>query len=301
MIEQGKLLTSERFHLASVCCDADLDILNEKIHAKIIWVAKDLVTTGKTIDLEFGILINNKHISVTPIALVGGQACRSLEDFVTIAKTLDQVVRDTGVNFLGGYSALVPKGMTLTDEDLIRSILQAPTQTKRVCGSMNSGSTKTSINMDAVKLIGEEFILGTAEATFDSKSFCCAKLVIFCNVLDDNPFMAGIFHGVTEADVVVNVGVSGPDVIKHVLESGRGKKFEVLCKTVKKTACKVTRVGQPVTQEVSERFCVPFGIGGSLVRPNPANGDGVAEIFEEMDLESIGATDTTTALALLSD
>ncbi|HJK20423.1 MAG TPA: PFL family protein, partial [Methanocorpusculum sp.] len=282
------------------CCDADLDRLNEKIYEKITRVAKNLVSTGKEIELEFGIPIVNKRISVTPIALVGGQACKTPEDFVTIAKTLDRAAADTGVNFLGGYSALVSKGMTAADENLIRSIPQALAQTERVCSSVNIGSTKTGINMDAVKLMGE-IVLETAEATKENDSLGCAKLVVFCNAPDDNPFMAGAFHGVTEADAVVNVGVSGPGVVKHALELVRGKNFEVLCETVKKTAFKVTRVGQLVAQEASERLGVPFGIVDLSLAPTPAIGDSVAEILEEMGLESVGAPGTTAALALLND
>ena len=306
--ETNKMIEQEKLDVRTItlgislldCCDADLDRLNEKIYEKITRVAKNLVSTGKEIELEFGIPIVNKRISETPIALVGGQACKTPEDFVTIAKTLDRAAADTGVNFLGGYSALVSKGMTAADENLIRSIPQALAQTERVCSSVNIGSTKTGINMDAVKLMGE-IVLETAEATKENDSLGCAKLVVFCNAPDDNPFMAGAFHGVTEADAVVNVGVSGPGVVKHALESVRGKNFEVLCETVKKTAFKVTRVGQLVAQEASERLGVPFGIVDLSLAPTPAIGDSVAEILEEMGLESVGAPGTTAALALLND
>ncbi len=306
--ETNKMIEPEKLEVRTItlgislldCCDADLDRLNEKIYEKITRVAKNLVSTGKEIELEFGITIVNKRISVTPIALVGGQACKTPEDFVTIAKTLDRAAADTGVNFLGGYSALVSKGMTAADENLIRSIPQALAQTERVCSSVNIGSTKTGINMDAVKLMGE-IVLETAEATKENDSLGCAKLVVFCNAPDDNPFMAGAFHGVTEADAVVNVGVSGPGVVKHALELVRGKNFEVLCETVKKTAFKVTRVGQLVAQEASERLGVPFGIVDLSLAPTPAIGDSVAEILEEMGLESVGAPGTTAALALLND
>ncbi|HJK48932.1 MAG TPA: PFL family protein [Methanocorpusculum sp.] len=306
--ETNKMIEQEKLDVRTItlgislldCCDADLDRLNEKIYEKITRVAKNLVSTGKEIELEFGIPIVNKRISVTPIALVGGQACKTPEDFVTIAKTLDRAAADTGVNFLGGYSALVSKGMTAADENLIRSIPQALAQTERVCSSVNIGSTKTGINMDAVKLMGE-IVLEIAEATKENDSLGCAKLVVFCNAPDDNPFMAGAFHGVTEADAVVNVGVSGPGVVKHALELVRGKNFEVLCETVKKTAFKVTRVGQLVAQEASERLGVPFGIVDLSLAPTPAIGDSVAEILEEMGLESVGAPGTTAALALLND
>ncbi len=282
------------------CCDADLDTLNANIYHKITTVAKNLVSTGREIELEYGIPIVNKRISVTPISLIGGPACSCPEDFVTIAKTLDRAAKAMDVNFLGGYSALVSKGMTPAEENLIRSIPQALAETERICSSVNIGSTKTGINMDAVKLMGE-IVLKTAEATKDIGSLGCAKLVVFCNAPDDNPFMAGAFHGVTEADAVVNVGVSGPGVVKHALESVRGQNFEVLCETVKKTAFKVTRVGQLVAQEASERLGVPFGIVDLSLAPTPAVGDSVAEIIEEMGLESIGAPGTTAALALLND
>ncbi|TAJ44074.1 PFL family protein [Methanofollis fontis] len=282
------------------CCDADLDVLNRNIYDKITRLAHDLVSTGREIECEYGLPIVNTRISVTPIALVGGRACRCPEDFVTIARTLDEAARDTGVNFLGGYSALVSKGMTKADRDLIRSIPGALSSTERVCSSVNVGSTRTGINMDAVKLMGE-IIRETAEATQENNSLGCAKLVVFCNAPDDNPFMAGAFHGVTEADAVINVGVSGPGVVKHALEGVRGENFEVLCETVKKTAFKVTRVGQLVAQEASERLGVPFGIVDLSLAPTPAVGDSVAEILEEMGLESAGAPGTTAALALLND
>ncbi len=282
------------------CCDSDPDALNQNIYDKITRLAKNLVSTGREIEREYGIPIVNKRISVTPIALVGGRACRTPEDFVTVAETLDRAARDTGVNFLGGYSAIVSKGMTPTDEALIRSIPAALSSTERVCSSVNIGSTKTGINMDAVKLMGE-IVRETAEATKEKNSLGCAKLVVLCNAPDDNPFMAGAFHGVSEADAVINVGVSGPGVVKHALESVRGKNFEVLCETVKKTAFKVTRAGQLVAQEASERLGIPFGIVDLSLAPTPSVGDSVAEILEEMGLESVGAPGTTAALALLND
>jgi uncharacterized protein (UPF0210 family) len=282
------------------CCDADLDTLNRNIYDKITCVAKDLVSIGREIEIEYGIPIVNKRISVTPIALVGGKACRCPEDFVAIARTLDEAAKTTQVNFLGGYSALVSKGMTRADEDLIRSIPMALSSTDRVCSSVNIGSTRTGITMDAVKLMGH-IVKETAEATKEHNSLGCAKLVVFCNAPDDNPFMAGAFHGVTEADAVINVGVSGPGVVKHALEGVRGENFEVLCETVKKTAFKVTRVGQLVAQEASERLWVPFGIVDLSLAPTPSVGDSVAEILEEMGLESAGAPGTTAALALLND
>ncbi len=282
------------------CCDTNLDELNRKIYEKITTTARDLVETGRQIELEFGIPIVNKRISVTPIALVGAQACKSPEDFVTIAKTLDRAAEATGVNFLGGYSALVSKGMTQADEFLIRSIPQALSQTERICSSVNIGSTKTGINMDAVRLMGE-IVKETAERTKDRDSLGCAKLVVFCNAPDDNPFMAGAFHGVTEGDAVINVGVSGPGVVRHALTQVHGQNFEILCETVKKTAFKVTRVGQLVALEASERLGIPFGIVDLSLAPTPAVGDSVAAILEEMGLESVGAPGTTAALALLND
>ena len=223
-----------------------------------------------------------------------------LEDFVTLAHTLDKAAKEVGVNFIGGYSALVCKGMTKADELLIRSIPQALAETERVCSSINLGSTKTGINMDAVKLMGE-MVLATAEATKENDSLGCAKLVVFCNAPDDNPFMAGAFHGVTEADAIINVGVSGPGVVKYALSKVRGQNFEILCETIKKTAFKITRVGQLVAQEASRRLGIPFGIVDLSLAPTPAIGDSVAEILEEIGLERVGAPGTTAALAMLND
>lgn len=282
------------------CVDSDLDKVNHNIYQKITTVAKDLVAVGKKIEQKYGIPIVNKRISVTPVALVGGNACKSPEDFVTIAKTLDRAAHEVGVNFIGGYSALVSKGMTKSDEYLIRSIPQALAQTERVCSSVNVGSTKCGINMDAVRLMGE-VIRETAELTKENDSLGCAKLVVFCNAPDDNPFMAGAFHGVTEADAVINVGVSGPGVVKTALEQVRGESFEVLCETIKKTAFKVTRVGQLVAQEASRRLDIPFGIIDLSLAPTPAIGDSVADILCEIGLEHAGAPGTTAALALLND
>ena len=282
------------------CIDSDLDKLNEKIYNKIYESAKDLVATGEKIARDFGVPIVNKRISVTPIALVGGAACKTPDDFVTIAQTLDKVAIQVGVNFIGGYSALVSKGMTPAEEMLIRSIPKALSVTERVCSSVNVGSTKTGINMDAVKLMGE-IIVEAAEYTKENDSLGCAKLVVFCNAPDDNPFMAGAFHGVTEADRIINVGVSGPGVVKTALEKVRGESFEVLCETIKRTAFKVTRVGQLVAKEASKRLGVPFGIVDLSLAPTPAVGDSVADILCEMGLEYAGAPGTTAALALLND
>lgn len=282
------------------CVDSNLESLKEKIYNRITTTAKDLVATGQAIEKEFGIPIVNKRISVTPISLVGGAACHSVEDYVEIAQILDQAARTVGVNFLGGYSALVSKGMTKSDELLIRSIPQALATTDYVCSSVNLGSSKTGLNMDAVKLMGN-VILETAQATQDKDSIGCAKLVVFCNAPDDNPFMAGAFHGVTEADEIINVGVSGPGVMRKALEPVRGTDFGTLCNKVKKTAFKITRVGQLVAREASERLGIPFGIIDLSLAPTPAIGDSIADIFEEMGLERAGAPGTTAALALLND
>ena len=282
------------------CTDSDLDRLNGNIYDNITKTAEKLVETGKSIEHNYCIPIVNKRISVTPVAIAGASACRCPEDFVKIAKTLDRAAKQTGVNFIGGYSALVSKGMTTADENLIRSIPQALAETDFVCSSVNVGSTKTGINMDAVRLMGE-IVKKTAEATKEKDSIGCAKLVIFCNAPDDNPFMAGAFHGVTEADAVINVGVSGPGVVKTALEKVRGESFEVLCETIKKTAFKVTRVGQLVAKEASKKLGIPFGIIDLSLAPTPAVGDSVADILCEIGLEKAGAPGTTAALALLND
>ena len=306
--ETNKMISEENLDVRTItmgislldCIDSKLDKVNVKVYDKITTMARNLVQTGEDISREFGIPVVNKRISVTPIALVGGAACKSPEDFVSLARTLDRAAKEVGVNFIGGYSALVSKGMTKADENLIRSIPAAMAETERVCSSVNVGSTKTGINMDAVKLMGET-VKQTAENTREQDSLGCAKLVIFCNAPDDNPFMAGAFHGVTEADAIINVGVSGPGVVKHALTKVRGKDFEVLCETIKKTSFKVTRVGQLVAQEASRRLGVPFGIVDLSLAPTPAIGDSVAEILEEIGLESVGAPGTTAALALLND
>ncbi len=282
------------------CIDSNLGELKQKIYNKITAVAKDLTAVGEEIENEFGIPIVNKRIAVTPIALVGGAACYTSEDFASIADTLDQAAKSVGVNLIGGYSALVSKGMTKADEMLIRSIPAALCRTERVCSSVNLASTKTGINMDAVRLMGE-IILEVASRSKDRDSVDCMKLVVFCNAPDDNPFMAGAFHGVTEADAVVNVGVSGPGVVKTALEKVRGESFEVLCETIKKTAFKVTRVGQLVAQEASRLLDIPFGIIDLSLAPTPAVGDSVADILCEIGLEYAGAPGTTAALALLND
>ena len=306
--ETNKMIEQENLDVRTItlgislldCIDSDLQKLNDNIYRKITTVAEKLVETGEEIERGYCIPIVNKRISVTPISLVGQAACKTPEDIVTIARTLDKAAKTVGVNFIGGYSALVSKGMTTGDRNLICSIPQALAETERVCSSVNVGSTKTGIDMDAVKLMGE-IILKTAGLTKENDSLGCAKLVVFCNAPDDNPFMAGAFHGVTEADAIINVGVSGPGVVKKALEQVRGADFEVLCETIKKTAFKITRVGQLVAQEASRRMGIPFGIIDLSLAPTPAIGDSVAEILEEIGLEYAGAPGTTAALALLND
>ena len=282
------------------CADNSLERVKRRIYDRITSLARNLVKTGQDIEKEFGIPIVNKRISVTPIALVGQSACKTPEDYVEIAKVLDKAASEVGVNFIGGYSAVVNKGMTKSDELLIRSIPAALAQTERICSSVNVGSTKTGINMDAVRLLGD-IIKETAEATKDRDSLGCAKFVALCNAPDDNPFMAGAFHGVSEADAVINVGVSGPGVVKYALQNLRDANFEELCETIKKTAFKITRVGQLVAQEASKRLGIPFGIIDLSLAPTPAVGDSVAEILQEIGLERAGAPGTTAALALLND
>ena len=306
--ETNKMIEQENLDVRTItmgislldCIDSDIEKVNANIYNKIKKYAANLVETGEDISREFGIPVVNKRISVTPIALVGGAACKTVDDYVSIAKTLDKVATEVGVNFIGGYSALVSKGMTPSEELLIRSIPKALACTGRVCSSVNVGSTKTGINMDAVRLIGE-MIKETAELTKEDDSLGCAKFVVFCNAPDDNPFMAGAFHGVTEADAIINVGVSGPGVVRTALSKVRGESFEVLCETIKKTAFKVTRVGQLVAQEASKRLGVPFGIVDLSLAPTPAIGDSVADVLCEIGLEYVGAPGTTAALALLND
>ena len=308
VLETNKMIEQENLDVRTItlgislldCIDSDLEKLKVNIYDKITGTAKDLVAVGKAIEEQYGIPIVNKRISVTPVSLVGSAACRTPEDYVEIARVLDQAAETVGVNFLGGFSALVSKGMTASDRLLMQAIPQALARTERVCSSVNVGSTKTGIDMDAVKMMGE-VIKKTAELTKEKDSLGCAKLVIFCNAADDNPFMAGAFHGVTEADAVINVGVSGPGVVKTALSKVRGENFEVLCETIKKTAFKVTRVGQLVAKEASRRMGIPFGIVDLSLAPTPAIGDSVADILQEIGVEYAGAPGTTAALALLND
>ena len=308
VIETNQMIEKENLDVRTItlgislldCIDKDVDAVCENIHSKIVSKAGKLVHTGREIEKKYAIPIVNKRISVTPISLIGAASCKETADYVKIAKTLDAAAKEVGVNFIGGFSALVSKGMTASDELLIRSIPEALAVTDRVCSSVNCGSTKTGLNMDAVRLMGQ-IVRETAERTADRDSLGCAKLVVFCNAPDDNPFMAGAFHGVTEADAIINVGVSGPGVVKTALEKVRGESFEVLCETIKRTAFKVTRVGQLVAREASEKLGVPFGIIDLSLAPTPAVGDSVADILKEIGLEHPGAPGTTAALALLND
>ncbi len=314
VLETNKMIEQENLDVRTItmgislldCADTDLNVTCKKIYDKITTLARDLVKTGEDISKEYGIPIVNKRISITPISLVGSSCCRTPGDYVQIAKTLDKAAKTVGVNFLGGYSAIVSKGMTKSDELLIRSIPMAMACTEYICSSVNVGSTKTGINMDAVRLMGD-IIKQTAEETKDADSLGCAKLVVLCNAPDDNPFMAGAFHGVSEADAIINVGVSGPGVVKYALEQmdknaeGGMANFEVLCETIKRTAFKITRVGQLVAQEASRRLGVPFGIIDLSLAPTPAVGDSVADILKCIGVEHPGAPGTTAALAMLND
>jgi len=308
VFETNKMIEKENLDVRTItmginlldCADHELKVTCNKIYDKITTLARNLVKEGEAISHDFGIPVVNKRISITPISLVGGACCSNSDDYLEIARTLDRAAKAVGVNFIGGYSAIVSKGMTRSDELLIRSIPGALSETDVVCSSVNVGSTKTGINMDAVRLMGE-VILQTAEATKERDSLGCAKLVVLCNAPDDNPFMAGAFHGVSESDAIINVGVSGPGVVKYVLEHIPNADFEELCETIKKTAFKITRVGQLVAQEASRRLGVPFGIIDLSLAPTPAIGDSVADILHCIGVEHPGAPGTTAALALLND
>ncbi len=308
VIETNQMVSSENLDVRTItmgislldCMTPDLDDLCENIYAKITENAKDLVSVGDEIALEIGIPVINKRVSVTPAAIIGAPACHSPEDFVEVASALERASQKIGVNFLGGFSALVQKGMTASDRLLIDSIPQALAKTEHICSSISLGSTKTGIDMDAVKIMGEK-VVETAQATKDRDSIGCAKLVVFCNPTDDNPFMAGAFHGVTEGDKVINVGVSGPGVVRTAVSKVRGESFETLCETIKKTAFKITRVGQLVAKEASKRLDTPFGIVDLSLAPTPAVGDSIADIIHEMGMEYCGAPGTTAALAILND
>lgn len=306
ILETIKMIDEEQLDIRTItmgislldCIDPDGDKAREKIYNKIMNSAKNLVKVGKDIEREYGIPIVNKRVSVTPISIIAGATDE--DDYVKFAQTLDKAAEDLGIDFIGGFSALVQKGYTKGDKILIKSIPKALASTNKVCASVNVGSTRCGINMDAVKEMGE-IIKETAELTKDAKGFGCAKLVVFCNAVEDNPFMAGAFHGVGEADRIINVGVSGPGVVKRALEKVKGEPFDVVAETVKKTAFKITRVGQLVAKEASSRLDVPFGIIDLSLAPTPAIGDSVANILEEMGLEVVGTHGTTAALALLND
>ncbi|ELN4804203.1 PFL family protein [Listeria innocua] len=306
ILETIRMIEEEKLDIRTItmgislldCMDGDGEVARKKIYQKIVTKARNLVAVGEAIESEFGIPIINKRISVTPIAIIAGSSADT--DYVEFAKTLDAAAKEVGVNFIGGYSSLVQKGYTKGDEILIRSIPQALAQTERVCSSVNVGSTRTGINMDAVRQMGE-VIKETADLTADTQGLGCAKLVVFANAVEDNPFMAGAFHGVGEADCVINVGVSGPGVVKRAIEKVKGEPFDIVAETVKQTAFKITRMGQLVGQVASEKLGVPFGIVDLSLAPTPAIGDSVAHILEEMGLEMVGTHGTTAALALLND
>ncbi|SCC12269.1 PFL family protein [Gilliamella intestini] len=306
ILETIKMIEEEKLDIRTItmgislldCIDSDGKKARQKIYNKITHLAKNLVKVGDEIAAEFGIPIINKRISVTPISLIAGAS--DDKDYVEFAKTLDDAAKAVGVNFIGGFSALVQKGYHKGDEILIKSIPQALAQTERVCSSVNVGSTQTGINMDAVKQMGK-IIKEAAELTADNSSIACAKLVVFANAVEDNPFMAGAFHGIGEADCVINVGVSGPGVVKRALEKVKGEPFDVVAETIKKTAFKITRMGQLVGKEASERLGVKFGIVDLSLAPTPAIGDSVAHILEEMGLQAVGTHGTTAALAMLND
>lgn len=305
-LETNKMISEENLDIRTItmginlldCADSEPNKLCDKIYDKITESAENLVKTGDEIAAEYGIPVVNKRISVTPVALVANG--HSQETCVKIAKTLDRAAINVGVNFIGGYSALVQKGSTKSDVNLVRSIPEALSSTERVCSSVNVGSSRNGINMNAIKKMGE-IVKEMAYLTRNEGSMACAKFVVFCNAVEDNPFMAGAFHGVGERDRVINVGVSGPGVVKHALQSVREADFETLCETVKRTAFKITRAGQLVAQEASKRLDVPFGIIDLSLAPTPAIGDSIAEIFNEMGLEAAGAPGTTAALAILND
>ena len=304
ILETNKMIREENLDVRTItigislldCIDGDLDKLCQNIRNKILKKAGRLVEEAEKISAKYGIPIVNKRVSVTPIALVGASACKTSADFVKIARTLDECAKEIGVNFIGGYSAIVSKGMTKADELLILSIPEALSTTDIVCSSVNVGSTKTGINMDGVKLVGEMI----KEASIKNV-MAPAKFVVFTNAPDDNPFMAGAFHGVSEADAIINVGVSGPGVVRSAIKNAKGKDFGELCEIIKKTAFKITRVGQLVAKEASKALDIPFGIIDLSLAPTPAVGDSIADCLQEMGLERVGAPGTTAALAILND
>lgn len=306
ILETTRMITENNLDVRTItmgislrdCADPDVTVCARKIYDKITRCAKDLVKVGTNLEAELGVPIIHKRISVTPISLVG-EACQT-DTYVPLAKALDDATKAVGVNFIGGFSALVEKGCTHGDSILIDSIPEALATTDIVCSSVAVGSTKAGINMNAVRRMGE-VVKKTADLTRDQDALGCAKLVVFCNPVQDNPFMAGAFHGVTEPETVINVGVSGPGVVKHALEGCRGADIGVVAETIKKTAFKITRVGQLVAQEAAKRLGTQFGIIDLSLAPTPAVGDSVAHILEEIGLECCGAPGTTAALAMLND
>ena len=306
IIETNRMITEHKLDVRTItmgislrgCAHPNLKQFCQNVYDRITTAAEFLVQTGEEIETEYGIPIIHKRVSVTPIA-IAAEACRT-DSYVPVAEALDRAAKEVGINFIGGFSALVEKGFTTGDRVLINSIPQALASTELVCSSVNLASTKAGINMDCVREMGE-VIKRTAELTRDRQAIGCAKLVVFANAPGDNPFMAGAFHGVSEAETVVSVGVSGPGVVKHALENLKGADFTEIAETVKRTAFKITRVGQLVAREASKRLGVPFGIIDLSLAPTPAVGDSVANVLEEMGLESCGAPGTTAALALLND
>ncbi|OCL27758.1 hypothetical protein U472_04190 [Orenia metallireducens] len=306
ILETVKMIESENFDIRTItmgislrdCSHPDIEILNKNIYEKITTKAKDLVKVANKIEKKFGVPIINKRISVTPISIVAN-ACKET-DYTSIAQTLDKAAKEVGVDFIGGFSALVHKGYTSGERNLIKSIPQALATTDRVCSSVNVASTKAGINMDAVLEMGQ-VIKKCAELTADKDGLGAAKLVVFCNVPEDNPFMAGAFHGTGEPETVINIGVSGPGVVKNVVEKIPDANFNELADTIKRTAFKITRMGELVGQTASEMLGIPFGIVDLSLAPTPAIGDSVANILEGMGLEYCGTHGTTAALALLND
>lgn len=306
VLETTRMITQNNLDVRTItmgislrdCADPDVKVCARKIYEKITDKARNLVKVGEELEAELGVPIIHKRISVTPISLVG-ESCQT-DSYVPLAKALDDAAKAVGVNFIGGFSALVEKGYTNGDRTLIKSIPEALATTDIVCSSVAIGSTKAGINMDAVREMGQ-VVKETARLTADQDALGCAKLVIFCNPVQDNPFMAGAFHGVTEPETVINVGVSGPGVVKHALEAVRGEDIGVVAETIKKTAFKITRVGQLVAQEAAKRLDTQFGIIDLSLAPTPAVGDSVAHILEEIGLESCGCPGTTAALAMLND
>lgn len=306
IIETNRMIQEEALDVRTItlgislldCAHPDIDVLNENIYKKITTVAKDLVKVGQQLERELGIPIVNKRISVTPIAIVAANT--KVDSYVSIAQTLDRAAKEVGVDFIGGFSALVEKGCTPSDEVLINSLPKALALTDKVCASVNVGTSRNGLNMDAVKMLGQT-ILDMAHHTKDDDSIGCAKFVVFCNSVEDNPFMAGAYHGIGEKEIVINVGISGPGVVRNAVKQVKGADFETLCETIKQTAFKITRVGQLVAQEASKRLGIPFGIIDLSLAPTPLVGDSIADIFREMGLEEAGAPGTTLALALLND